>query len=140
MTEDRVGNIAKALGTVIAVIVLMLAIIAHAFGQVVDIQPSGGQNSATHDHNGTSFRRFDSIRLNPPAKVTGIIQTEQGERIEWVSYDRFEIRNGSFTLSKDTQKDPKVKEKVWVWIVFCTEDRYVYAIYPLSETQRAAVK
>ena len=128
MTDDKLSNISRAGAMAIIIFICLLVFIAKAFGQ------------DSHDHKGTSFKRFDSIRLNPPAKVTGIIQTEQGERIEWVSYDKHEIRNGSFTLSKDTQKDPKVKEKVWVWIVFCTEDQYVYAVYPLTAIQERAIK
>jgi hypothetical protein len=134
MTDDRLNIIAKALALGFLAFIMLLVFIAEAFGQ------DTGKDTGNHDHKTVTFKRFDSIRLNPPAKITGIIQTEQGERIEWVSYDRYEIRNGAFTLSKDTEKDPKVKKGTWTWIVFCNEDQFVYAIYPLSEKQLGAVK
>jgi hypothetical protein len=127
LTDDKLSNISRAIAFVLIMLICFLVFVAQAFGQ-------------DHDHKTVTFKRFDSIRLNPPAKITGIIQTEQGERIEWVSYDRYEIRNGAFTLSKDTEKDPKVKKGTWTWIVFCNEDQFVYAIYPLSEKQLGAVK
>ena len=138
MTEDRVGNIAKALGTVIAVIVLVLAIIAHAFGQVADIQPSGGQNSATHDHSTNRLSRWRLVRI-VPAKITYIERNEKGTRIEYVTNDQFEIENGYFQTTKETTGDvPKKGE--WFWMTFCEADRHLYGIYKPTPEQLKVLK
>ena len=138
MTEDRVGNIAKALGTVIAVIVLVLAIIAHAFGQVADIQPSGGQNSATHDHSTNRLSRWRLVRI-VPAKITYIERNEKGTRIEYVTNDQFEIENGYFQTTKETTGDvPKKGE--WFWFTYCLDDRYLYGLYKPTVEQLKVLK
>ena len=138
MTEDRVGNIAKALGTVIAVIVLVLAIIAHAFGQVADIQPSGGQNSATHDHSTNRLSRWRLVRI-VPAKITYIERNEKGTRIEYATNDQFEIENGYFQTTKETTGDAPKKGE-WFWFTYCLDDRYLYGIYKPTVEQLKVLK
>ena len=121
MTEDRVGNIAKAIGTVIAVIIIMLAIVAHAFGQ--------------HSHTDGSIKRFKLVRITAPAKILYVEPNEFGHKVEYVSQDKYEIENGSFQATKETKGETPKKGK-WMWFVFCEEDRYLYAIYELTAEQK----
>src|SRR5690348_17219086 len=118
MTEDRVGNIGKAIGTVIAVIILSLCIIAKAFGQ--ENQPPSGQNSATspfkenlttptikdsltvHSHTDASLQRFRLVRITSPAKVLYVEPNEKGFKVDYILQDRYEIENGSFQVTKET--------------------------------------
>ena len=139
MTEDRVGNIAKALGTVIAVIIIMLAIVAHAFGQVAENHPPSGQNSATdHDHERNQLARWRLIRIIP-AKVTYIEKNEKGTRIEYYASDKNEVENGWFQATKETTGETPKKGE-WMWFSFCQVDRHLYGIYRPTAEQLKVLK
>ncbi len=146
MTEDRVGNIGKAIGTVMAVIIIMLAIIAHAFGQE---RPKESDSSATksiqdananhsHSHVDASLLRFRLIRIIP-AKITYIEPNEKGQRIEYVAKDSKEIENGFFQKTKETLGD-EPKKGEYYWFAYCAEDRHLYSIFVPTAEQLKALK
>lgn len=134
MTEDRVGNIAKAIGTVMAVIIIMLAIIAHAFGQVAENQPPSGQKSATHSHTNGSLQRFRLVRISAPAKILYIEPNETGRKIDTRQEDKNEIEIISFQVGKEAKTD-ELKKGNFYWVIYCEEDRYVYGVYKLEPVQ-----
>ena len=138
MTDDKLSNISRAFAMVIIIFICLLVFIAKAFGQVADIQPSGGQNSATHDHSTNRLSRWRLVRI-VPAKITYIERNEKGTRIEYVTNDQFEIENGYFQTTKETTGDAPKKGE-WFWFTYCLDDRYLYGIYKPTVEQLKVLK
>jgi hypothetical protein len=127
MTDDKLENISRALGCVLACILIMLAFIGYAFGQDV---------STTYSHDRDDFERFALLRILPPAKLTNVEPNEFGTRIEYVITDRRQVRNGSFQIGKGTQTTPEpIKKGKVYWLLYCSADDFLVTIVPVGKDQ-----
>lgn len=138
MTDDKLANISRAFAMVLITIICLLVFIAKAFGQVADIQPPSGQNSATHDHERNQLARWRLIRIIP-AKVTYIEKNEKGTRIEYYASDKNEVENGWFQATKETTGETPKKGEIY-WFSYCYGDQHLYGIYALTAEQKKGLK
>lgn len=91
-----------------------------------------------HTHNGNDLARFRLARITAPAKVTYIEPTDLGLKVEYVSWDRVELENGSFIVPKKDHND-EVKKGGWYFISYCEADRHVYGVYKLTLLQMKGI-
>jgi hypothetical protein len=138
MTDDKLENISRALGCVLACILIMLAFIGWAFGQ--DVSTTGAQNTGNHTGN-HEHKDHALIGLNNRVQAVEVLYLEpieNGHRLEWKASDRHRIVYETFTVTKAADVDAEVLRKPkgkFAWLVWCGDDRFVYALLMVRPEQ-----
>jgi hypothetical protein len=131
MTDDKLENISRALGCVLACILIMLAFIGYAFGQ-----EDTGKNTGNHEHKDHAL-----IGLNNRVQAVEVLYLEpieNGHRLEWKASDKHRIVYETFTVTKAADVAAEILRKPkgkFAWLVWCGDDRFVYALLMVRPEQ-----
>ncbi len=97
-----------------------------------------GQNEKC-DHTTTAKERFEAIRILPPVKIIYF----DGRQLEYSHEDSRGIHLGSFKVDPDSslpsEFGKKYRSEFW-WILYCSKDGHLYAVQPVGQIQKKALK